>query len=792
MYMLGEKIIDKCGNKAVFLSMLKAKGYNIPLGVIVDFEEFKNLVRTQNLNFDNINELQIPDYIIDVILKVIPEDKSCAVRSSINIPGNTKENKIGEYTTFLNVARDRNSLKDKIKTTFLSLYSEENIKQYKRNNIDVGKVEMNIIVQEMIDSNASGILFSVNPTNGKDTEMVIEFSRGAGDTASGKTIPERIVYDWMTKEYIEEPKLNLLGDAVIKKIVNMALNLQQELGFPIDIEFGVYDSKLYIFELRPITKVEYKDVYYRYSALEDKNTILSPIMISLDLDVYNKVENEFAKEVMEMTDSEMMKPISFSSFSRVYWNISFIKKIFEKVPGYIERYIDEELKIRMDYLNNGVENLGEKNSKLKLFAKKNCLDILKKQTVDIEKYREKKIQELSNKKEELIDRIKDNIKAYMDAKAMYIWQQFSNEVYKINLNQKFGDILTRVEIRNLTKGVDNVYSTEPFLYVWDLSRKIKKDKETKKFFDDNLDAEIFYLYRKDSSNPFIKEFLTDYLEKYGYHSFNEGDIIYSTYSEEILRVVKMYRDMADIDDSYDPLEKLKYDNKQYELSIEKLKDELKPNAFKNAMKTIDMVRDSIKDEYALYDLTLITRSELRKSLLELAKKYKDEYLIDNLDDIFYLSYEQILNADNKENIKPIITNNKLYYNSFRNYRVQNEIFPCSKQQIEMDYRNKFQGIGASFGKTTARACVINSKEELKELKKGDVIVTSYIDKDIFEHLDFSQISGIVTEFGGMLCHFAVNARENRIPCVVGLKDATQLIRTGETLVINGDNGEVIL
>ena len=93
---------------------------------------------------------------------------------------------------------------------------------------------MNVIVQEMIDSNVSGILFTVNPTNGKDTEMVIEFSRGSGEAVSGKILPERIVYDWKNQEYIEEPKINLLGETSIRRIVNISLTLQQELGFPID------------------------------------------------------------------------------------------------------------------------------------------------------------------------------------------------------------------------------------------------------------------------------------------------------------------------------------------------------------------------------------------------------------------------------------------------------------------------------------------------------------------------------------------------------------------------------
>ena len=90
MYELGENIIDNCGNKAMFLSMLKAKGYNIPLGIVIDFKEFKKMVKEQNLNFDTISELKIPDEIIDKIFDIIPKEKLIAVRSSASIEDERK------------------------------------------------------------------------------------------------------------------------------------------------------------------------------------------------------------------------------------------------------------------------------------------------------------------------------------------------------------------------------------------------------------------------------------------------------------------------------------------------------------------------------------------------------------------------------------------------------------------------------------------------------------------------------------------------------------------------------
>lgn len=795
MYKLGDKIIENCGNKAMFLSMLKAKGYNVPLGIVIDFEEFKNMVKNQNLNFDTIDKLQISDEIIDEVFKIIPKDKMLAVRSSANIEDGKVYSLSGRYNTFLNVAYDRECLKDKIKNCFLSLYSDENINYYKKNKIDINKVEMNVIVQEMIESNVSGILFTVNPTNGSDTQVVIEFSRGSGEVVSGKIVPERIVYDWKTQKYIEEPKINLLGETSIRRIVNISLTLQQELGFPIDLEFGVYDSKLYIFQIRPITKIEYKDIYYRYSNLNTSGLeTISPFIISIDKKIYTKAEIDFSKTLRNYTDNDILKPVVFSKYSRFYWNLTFFKKIFEVVPGFVERYIDEYLKVRVDYLDNGVQNILDKNKKLNIFSKKDGLKKIKKQIINVDEYRKDKLNELEKiyYKNDIHEKINEITTLYMEVKYAYIYQQFINSAFIINLNQRFNKYLNRSEIENLVVGIDNKYENAPYLHMWDSSRKIRKDNNRLKFFENNLDAEIFYFYRKDRNNENIKDFLTDFIDLFGYHSFDESDIIYKTFDEEILKVIRMYRDILDTDDKYDPLQILKEQNKAYEMSLKKLENSLKSSQYKSELKYIEFVRELKRKEYSLKDLTLICRAKLRKCLLEYGKILKEKYVLENEEDIFYLEYEDIINSNDLQKLKNDANKNKIYYNSFRNYNPQSDIFPCLKQQLQIDYRKNLKGIGASFGKVSARACVVNSKEDLKNFKKSDVIVTKYIDSELFKNINLSQVSGIITEFGGMLCHFAINARENRIPCIVGIKDVTSIIRTGENVIINGDTGEVII
>ena len=784
VYMLKDKIIDNCGNKTMFLSILKAKGYNIPLGVVIDFEEFKTMVKNQGLDFDTITKLQISDAIIDEIFNVLPNNKMFAIRSSANVEDRRDLSFSGKFNTYLNVSRDKEEIKEKIKECFLSLYTPENLAYYKKNNVSLEKVQMNVIVQEMIESNVSGILFTVNPTTGKDTQIVIEFSRGAGETVTGNVTPERIIYDWKEQKYLEEPKINLLGDTSIRRIINISLSLQQELGFPIDLEFGVYDSKLYIFQLRPITKIEYKDIYYNFSTAS--NYSYSPLVLSMNNKAYAGAFEKFIAVVNNVYNVDKYKPTSFTKFSRFYWNVDQIKKIYENIPGYVERYLDEKLRVKVDYLDNGVQNFENRDRRIKMFSKDEKLfNILKKEVSNIQK-------ELQEEKEDKANTITTIVEKYVRIKELIVYIELIEMAYQMNLNSKYGTVLNKAEIESLTMGVEDKFLNEPKLYMWDISRKIKKDKEAYKFFEENLDAEVFYLYRKDKNNPQIKEFLTDFIDRYGHYFFNTSDIIYPTYEEETLRIIKMFRDILDLDDSFDPLQTFKEENNKYEETLKTLQEEIKPAQYKNALKQIEYVRDMVSIKYEANYMALCVLANLRKELLNVGRNFKDNYFIDDENDVLYLEYSNIMDNINPDSIKSITNINKLYFNSFRNYSPQEDIFPCEKQQMQLDYRKIIQGVGASFGKVRARACVVNSVEDAKKFRKADILVTKYFDADVLDNINVSQASGIVTEYGGVLCHFAINAREARIPCAVDVKDATSTIRNGEIITLNGDTGEVII
>jgi pyruvate,water dikinase len=99
-----------------------------------------------------------------------------------------------------------------------------------------------------------------------------------------------------------------------------------------------------------------------------------------------------------------------------------------------------------------------------------------------------------------------------------------------------------------------------------------------------------------------------------------------------------------------------------------------------------------------------------------------------------------------------------------------------------------KGIGASQGKLTGRARVVNSLSESDLLEAGDILVCRNTAPP-WTPL-FAIAGAVVTDIGGLLSHSAICAREYAIPCVVGTGVATARIRDGSTITVDGTEGTI--
>lgn len=99
-----------------------------------------------------------------------------------------------------------------------------------------------------------------------------------------------------------------------------------------------------------------------------------------------------------------------------------------------------------------------------------------------------------------------------------------------------------------------------------------------------------------------------------------------------------------------------------------------------------------------------------------------------------------------------------------------------------------RGLAAAPGMATGRVCILRGPHEGEQLGKGEILVAPMTNPDWLPTI--RRAGALVTESGGMTCHAAIVARELGVPCVVGARSATSLLRPGAMVTVDGTHGEV--
>ena len=106
-----------------------------------------------------------------------------------------------------------------------------------------------------------------------------------------------------------------------------------------------------------------------------------------------------------------------------------------------------------------------------------------------------------------------------------------------------------------------------------------------------------------------------------------------------------------------------------------------------------------------------------------------------------------------------------------------------------DYSVKvIRGVVANQGKAQGRARVITSSRQFKNFKKGEILVASMTRPDYTVILN--KATAIITDEGGLTCHAAIVSRELGIPCIIGTKIATKVLKSGDRIKVDANKGVI--
>lgn len=215
-------------------------------------------------------------------IKSIYKPPLVAVRSSATAEDLPDASFAGQQETFLNVRGEAHLLK-KIRECFSSLFTERAIYYRQQQKYDHNLVGLAVVVQRMVESEKSGVAFSLDPVTNDKNKIVIEAILGLGEyIVQGIVTPDHYEVSKksfviikkevknqtvkMVKSNIENKEVNLgkdgkqqkLTDEEILKVAMLVSDIEKHYYFPQDIEWAVEDGRVYIVQSRPVTTTKSK------------------------------------------------------------------------------------------------------------------------------------------------------------------------------------------------------------------------------------------------------------------------------------------------------------------------------------------------------------------------------------------------------------------------------------------------------------------------------------------------------------------------------------------------------
>ncbi|OPX87127.1 MAG: Phosphoenolpyruvate synthase [Pelotomaculum sp. PtaB.Bin117] len=785
-----------------------------------------------------IEEITIPQGIAKEItphLDQLGEKNAYAVRSSATAEDLPTASFAGQQDTYLNII-GKDAILSHISKCWASLFTDRAVTYRIQNSFDHRKVQLSVVIQRMVFPEAAGIMFTADPITSNRKLASIDASFGLGEALvsglvnadiykvrDGRIVDKKIstkklaIYalkEGGTEEKkIEDERQNrqTLTDEQILQLERMGRTIEAYLGRPQDIEWCLYENKFFIVQSRPITT-------------------LYPIPDAQD--GKNHVYMSFGHQQM-MTDA--MKPLGLSFFKLLSDEFPLIQaggRLFIDLAHDLASPTGQKIVLmaagKVDPLmDNAIKSLMKRKAFMKSLSRgKRAFSMgsgyfswaLPVQFIKIYRSNDGRlVQALISRNEASIRDLRQGIanlsgdelfafiiEAHKQLKeAMYNPQGMAAiyvGVYAVSwLNKKMKKWLgEKSAADSLSQSVVDNVTSEMGLKLLDVADVVRQYPAVMEYFRHANDATFFEDLAKLEGGNAVSQAIRTYLEKYGMRCSGEIDITRPRFSEQPTALVPMI--LSNIK-NFEPgahnviFEQGLREAKQKEEDLLTRLEQL-PGGKQKAEKTRKMI-SRLRNftgyrEYPKY-LMIGRYWIIKQALLKEAVKLVQKGVIREKEDIYYLSFEELREA---------VRTNRLDYSIIRSRKEEYEVYEkltpprimtSEGEVISGEYntgnipKGALAGIPASSGTVEGRARVILRMEDA-DIEEGDILVTTFTDPSWTPV--FVSIKGLVSEVGGMMTHGSVVAREYGLPAVVGVENATRLIKDGQRIRINGAEGYV--
>lgn len=751
----------KVGHKTATLADLKRLGYPVPMGWVL-------------MPGDD------PAPLLDL---VEPSPRQpLVVRSSAIGEDTATASAAGQYETLLSITQREELLPAILRC--LDSYNTPAASQYRRDR-GLPEMAMAVLVQQQVQGVFSGVAFSRDPIARQGEDVVIEALPGAASrVVSGQvtpesyrvTIPDAVISPATARNDINIGLANdysfpLEGEGdtppdLIQQVAVLTRRLESHYyGVPQDVEWSYDGQQLWLLQTRPITTLS--PIWTRKIAAEVIPGLICPLTWSINQPLTCGVWGDLFTLVLGNQASALnFNETATLHNSRAYFNATLLGQIFRRMglPPESLEFLTRGAAMSKPPLRSTLRNVP---GLLRLWQRERQLE--RDFQRDYQTQLAPTIAELTHhpaagqSSQALLPRIELILAQLKTATYYSILAPLSAA-----LRKALGKVSDEQIDNSDTPEVAAMRSLQA------LALSIRQDLGADALQGDRLDLATLTRYNRK-----IPEQFDQWLQQYGYLSEVGTDIAVPTWRE-----------------APQPLESL---------FLELLLHPVSPAPIGQTQKRDVQQRFRLKGRVTEVYSRLL--AELRWSFVALEQYWLDTAMLHQPGDIFFLEFWEVkrlveLEATLKkpDGARDFATHlgdriaqrktqfeqdKQLEFVPFLVYGIDPpEPIPQRRQAVS----KQLQGIGASAGQVEGRIRVVHSLATLPELDRETIVVVPYTDSGWAPLL--AKAGGLIAEVGGRLSHGAIVAREYRIPAVMDIHNATNLLRDGQRVRIDGQQGTV--
>lgn len=740
------------GQKAATLAGLKQAGYPVPMGwVLLPGDDLEPLMQ---------HIVPSPEQPFVVRSSAVGEDTETAAAA-------------GQYTSILDITQ-REALLPAINECLMS-YQKPAAIQYRRDR-NVAEATMAVIVQEQVPGIFSGVAFSRDPISRQGNDVIIEALPGnASQVVSGKVTPDTYrvaLTDDILQSSWELPvgvTLPVEGEggipgAIVQQVAYLARHIEAYThGIPQDIEWSFDGQQIWLLQARPVTTL--LPLWTRKIASEVIPGLIRPLTWSINRPLTCGVWGEIFTIVL----GDRAQGLDFTEtatlhYSRAYFNATLLGQIFRRMglPPESLEFLTRGAKFSKPPLLSTLKNIP---GLLRLAAREFTLE--KDFQRDFQKQFAPAIAELGHQPpatltdSELLQRIQ------------FILGQLKPATYYsilAPLSAALRQAIAKVKAEELDN--DKTPEVAALRALQDLAQAAHQCLNTNVGTIKDF-ATLQVQLAQTSAGQSILAQLEQIMNQYGFLSEVGTDIAVPTWKEDPAPIQELFA--------------------QFCRNLPPQRTSALLHRARKVQRRMDL-KGQVTDIYSRL------LAELRWSFVALEQRWLAAGWLTGQGDIFFLTFDEVQQlvegglAGLSDAPSHIIAVRKAQLDNDRElpsvpFLVYGDDPPSPvRPPSDRAAAQRLQGIGASAGLVEGRVSIIHSLKNLPPIDRATIVVVPYTDSGWAPLL--AQAGGLIAETGGRLSHGAIVAREYRIPAVMDVHNATQILHDGQQVRIDGQQGIV--